>query len=251
MPRAGQTHRRDCKLYAGPRSWGQGVVSPQPFPSRGAPKPQLPSTVARAKPGPQDLPGPGPFTWYPGEVGLHSAAARPRQGIPCPGPRGIPAPLGLHPAHSPPAHGQKRSRPTPRGREGAPGAPALPLLPTTPCARRPLTSGRTYDTKGWAPWCRRHRRLLLFPLPPPWAPANAQEQRRPLAAATSTGGRGSAHPQGRRCRSAPPASGSTADTARPRPGRPGPLLCAWAQAVGNPPPEYAPLRSRRADLIGG
>lgn len=218
--------------------WSVPPALPLPW----CPKLQLPSTVARSQPGRRTFPARAPSPGIPVRRALHSSTCPPASGNPT-RPARIPSePLGPHPAQLPSGTRAGSARGPPEAGKGLPAPPA----PATP-ARRP--AGATPPHLGAHV---RHegglRRLGAaatadYPFPQHTASlgsSNAREQRRPLAAATNTGGRGSAHPQGRGGRGAARIRLRRRHRS-PRPGPPGPhLLHAWASAAGNPPPEATP-----------
>lgn len=228
MPRAGQTHPPGLQALRRSPELGRGVVSP-PSPSPPVvPQTPAPLYCSQEPAGPQDLPGQGPFTWYPGEVGPALEHLPARVGESHPGPRGVPAsPWSFIPLSSPPAHGQEALAALGRQGRGSRRPPPLPLQHDAPPARRPLTSGRTYDTKeGLGALVPPPPPTTPFPsIPPPWVAATrgsrgGRSQRPPALAA-------GAPPIPRAAAAAaPPASGSAADTARPAQARPGPTSSA-------------------------
>lgn len=117
-----------------------------------------------------------------------------------------PAPAPAQPASGvravarPEAPRRPAASPRPAPGQEAPLPRPLHPPPRSPGALSPQDA-RTIRRKAWAPWCRRHRRLPLFPAFPRLAKqrraaaeAAAQARAPAAAAATSTSGRGSAHP---------------------------------------------------------
>lgn len=154
IPRAGQTHPGGG-LRAGPT----GTWTARPFPSLGVQSPSssagYPGTSRAAAPS-----GLGPLHLVDSEPGPALRHLPAPSGGPQPGPPEAPArPCRRHPVRFP-----SRTRPPPsRQRERGSRSPSpRPLKPDAPPVRRPLTSGRTYDTKeGFG---------ALVPPPPPTAP---------------------------------------------------------------------------------
>ena len=108
IPRAGQTHPPGLQVLRRSSELGRGVVStPSPSPPV-VPQTPAPLNCSQEPAGPQDLPGQGPFTWYPGEVGPALEHLPARVGESHPGSPGVPSrPWALIPLSSPPALGQE------------------------------------------------------------------------------------------------------------------------------------------------
>lgn len=166
--RALKTQLRNSKGRADPprrRALGRSPRGPgtrSPFPPAVSRAP-APRQDRQARPGPQHLPGSGPFTWSPATgPGARAPACPRRRSPPQPArdprepPRASPRPAPLPHTH------RKRPRPSPQRGGGSRRPSPRQLQPDAPPARRPLTSGRTYDTKEGLG--------ALVPPPPPTTP---------------------------------------------------------------------------------